>query len=862
MLFLPKNNKPTLALLLDGFNSNLLLEFISYSGDKCSSDIIIDRLYHRHPVLKIAMTKFIENNDSIAVIIIGSGFMVDKSKLEYIESNRDLILKDILLLDDNIPLFAMGKLALYSVSKSKDILKQAGKSRMLTLKVDKHVKKYKVIPNYSINYLKFNKNVVPNFYNVFNNVYNELHNVGKDIIPTTVVLEEDVELIINNIINNKSIKHIYSDIETEDLSMSAKVLCMSLDWDTNKDNALCIPIYNENIKLYLKGLLKCKPVIGHNFKFDIARLVHSGFVNFGDVTIKSDTLALANLVYSKSLGGLKLKHLCKTIFGNNNEWDEELEDYKKKHKITNYDDIPKPLLYKYAALDAYYTKLLYNKLLTFKDKIDKSKILIGNLIEVMIMLSRWEEQGIKIDMELLDIVHNLITPSITEAYNNILNINEVKLFKDNEGKQLNINSGKQLSLIATEYFHMSVKAKTKSGAISFAYDSLVALQALYSRLYKKNAFKYGSIILFVNSLLKYKQLIKFNTSYVATIKKRTTNGIFGVTYNSTGTLTGRVSSFFHTLPSKSELGRNFKRMVIPHNKDWLMVTGDFSQAEPRVMSSLSEDPLLIQSYKDNKDLYRYMASEVFNTDYNKITSEQRNIMKVVVLAISYGMGDRSLAAKLDIGLKEASSIRRGFYSKFNVLDDWRKQQIEKVKRDKYVETPLGRIIPILLQDTYKIEKVAVNYLIQSTTGEMCLIAFAKFSNILRHSKMSSFSSGSVQDSIEIENKVTEFIKLTTMMHNYFDNIVWKLFTFLKVPMKMDLEVGSTWGGSLSLKKTAFSTYILSGLNYDYNNVKNIFSKYLKVESKILSSDSVIPDEYSIYRDKLDLANITAQLKFI
>ena len=54
---------------------------------------------------------------------------------------------------------------------------------------------------------------------------------------------------------------------------------------------------------------------------------------------------------------------------------------------------------------------------------------------------------------------------------------------------------------------------------------------------------------------------------------------------------------------------------IPIKTDYIIVGGDYSQQEPRILTHMCRDPKLIETYNNNKDLYAVIASHVFKKDY-------------------------------------------------------------------------------------------------------------------------------------------------------------------------------------------------------------------------------------------------------
>ena len=87
---------------------------------------------------------------------------------------------------------------------------------------------------------------------------------------------------------------------------------------------------------------------------------------------------------------------------------------------------------------------------------------------------------------------------------------------------------------------------------------------------------------------------------------------------------------------------------------YVILDSDSSQIEARTLAWLAGQDDLVQAFEDGKDVYKIMASAIYNTPIETIGNEQRFVGKVTILGAGYGMG----AAKFHAQLKN-----------FNVLAD-------------------------------------------------------------------------------------------------------------------------------------------------------------------------------------------------
>ena len=101
------------------------------------------------------------------------------------------------------------------------------------------------------------------------------------------------------------------------------------------------------------------------------------------------------------------------------------------------------------------------------------------------------------------------------------------------------------------------------------------------------------------------------------------------------------------LPRKSKL-----KQAIIAPEGYVILDSDSSQIEARTLAWLAGQDDLVQAFEDGKDVYKIMASAIYNTPIETIGNEQRFVGKVTILGAGYGMG----AAKFHAQLKNFNVI--------------------------------------------------------------------------------------------------------------------------------------------------------------------------------------------------------------
>lgn len=205
-------------------------------------------------------------------------------------------------------------------------------------------------------------------------------------------------------------------------------------------------------------------------------------------------------------------------------------------------------------------------------------------------------------------------------------------------------------------------------------------------------------------ILQERGLLKLINTYIdklpSCISER--DGRLHAHFNQYGAATGRFSSSdpnLQNIPSHN----NEIRMMFTASPGYVMVGGDYSQQEPRLLAHYSNDKHMIESYKQNKDLYATIASKVYHNDYGdnlefnpetgKIQPDgkkRRTSVKSLLLGIMYGMSTPSIASQLKCDIKEAEDIKQGFFKEFPKVNNWINKTQAFAKQNGYVEDVWGR----------------------------------------------------------------------------------------------------------------------------------------------------------------------------
>ena len=142
----------------------------------------------------------------------------------------------------------------------------------------------------------------------------------------------------------------------------------------------------------------------------------------------------------------------------------------------------------------------------------------------------------------------------------------------------------------------------------------------------------------------------------------------------TGRWGGADSLNLQNLPSRTGSSSLKKSIVAPQG--FVMIDADSAQIEARMLAWLSGQNDLVEQFAVGEDVYRIMASAIYNKDVSDITKDERFIGKTVVLGCGYGMGAEKFKnmlslQKIAMEKSEAERIIRIYREKnFKIKQLW------------------------------------------------------------------------------------------------------------------------------------------------------------------------------------------------
>ena len=114
----------------------------------------------------------------------------------------------------------------------------------------------------------------------------------------------------------------------------------------------------------------------------------------------------------------------------------------------------------------------------------------------------------------------------------------------------------------------------------------------------------------------------------------------------TGRWGGADKLNFQNLPSRGDNAGKIKRSILAP-EGHVIIDCDSAQIEARVLAWFAGQTDLVEAFRDGKDVYKIMASAIYNKEVEEIDKGERFVGKTTILGAGYGMG----ADKFQIQLK-------------------------------------------------------------------------------------------------------------------------------------------------------------------------------------------------------------------
>lgn len=313
-------------------------------------------------------------------------------------------------------------------------------------------------------------------------------------------------------------------------------------------------------------------------------------------------------------------------------------------------------------------------------------------------------------------------------------------------------------------------------------------------------------------LVEYKDIVKHLSSFVEKLPEMVKpDGKIHGSFKQTGTVTGRFSSVNPNMQQQPKEAR--KMFVAPEG--YLILGADFSAQEPRLLAHFTQDKVLLDIYEQGKDLYSTYASLHYKRPYEEVyknpdgsDTKERKAFKVVILAIMYGMTEKSLADTLGINELEAKTLIDSFYKGSPRVAKWIEHNKETARKMGYVETLFGRKrrLPDAKSpdkwERMRAERQTTNARIQGSASEQTKLVMIEAGKKLREMSKEGREFrllATIHD--EVLFQVPEDITKEEVA--VIESLMVDTVKLNNVPSKTDIELGKCWGDLVSVHDWKF-----------------------------------------------------------
>ena len=573
--------------------------------------------------------------------------------------------------------------------------------------------------------------------------------------------EEKVELkyeILNNLDNIQI---------TEDSSIYLEIL--GSNYHTSK--TLGVAIYNKNQAFYIPlDILKQNLNILNNhikYTYDYKKMYSA---------LKWNNIEVDTICFDTMIASYLLEYVIKddiSYLANNLGYNIPFYDdmYKKLKSKDVYEETSVEETAKASILKA---KFIYETREKFLNELeDKELINLFNEVEMPLskVLANMELDGVYVDKNVLE--------EMGIEMKKAFQILEEEIY-DLAGTEFNISSPKQLGEILFEKLNLEHGKKIKSGYST----SIEILEKL------KNDHP------IINKIIEYRTLTKLYSTYIEGLGNYILeDGKIHTIYTQTLTRTGRLSSIdpnLQNIPIRYEYGRMIRKAFVPSN-DSVMLDGDYSQIELRIISHMAKVDTLIEAFKEEKDIHTKTASDIFKVSEEEVTSNQRRIAKAVNFGIIYGISSFGLSENLGITPKEAKMFIDNYLESYPGIKEYMDKTIKEAYETSYVKTLMGRRRYIEeLKNKNKFikasgERIALNTPIQGTSADIIKKAMIDIDRTFKENNIKSKMILQVHDELVFDCLKSELEIVTKIVKDCMENVLE-----LSVPLKVEIESGENW----------------------------------------------------------------------
>ncbi|KPX28733.1 DNA polymerase I [Pseudomonas coronafaciens pv. garcae] len=390
------------------------------------------------------------------------------------------------------------------------------------------------------------------------------------------------------------------------------------------------------------------------------------------------------------------------------------------------------------------------------------------------VLARIERQGALVDANLLGIQSVELGDKMTALEREAFAI---------AGEEFNLGSPKQLGVILYEKLGMPILSKTATGQPSTA-------EAVLSELAEQD-FPLPKV------LMQYRSMSKLKSTYTDRLPEQINprTGRVHTSYHQAVAVTGRLSSSdpnLQNIPIRTAEGRRIRQAFVAP-KGYKLLAADYSQIELRIMAHLARDEGLLHAFRNDLDVHRATAAEVFGVELEGVTNDMRRSAKAINFGLIYGMSAFGLAKQIGVDRKQSQAYVDRYFARYPGVLDYMERTRAQAAEQGFVETIFGRRLylpdinaknPSLRKGA---ERMAINAPMQGTAADIIKKAMVAVNGWLEESGLDARVILQVHDELVLEVREDLVEQISEQIRPHMSGAAE-----LAVPLLVEVGVGNNW----------------------------------------------------------------------
>lgn len=289
----------------------------------------------------------------------------------------------------------------------------------------------------------------------------------------------------------------------------------------------------------------------------------------------------------------------------------------------------------------------------------------------------------------------------------------------------------------------------------------------------------------VKTLIELKKRLKEEQMINDYINKWQKNGRIYSSFNQMRAVTGRMSA---SNPNAQQIPRAIKDMIYLGTKKRPVLKADYSNIEARTMAVIAKDPILINLFKDNKDMHVITAAAVTHKKESDVTKEERTRAKPVNFGFMYGMGPKAFVeyALTNYGivytLEESETLRNIFLNKYYGIKAFHNNNSNALNNYQSIikYTILGRAMRL---DRFT---DANNYPVQGSAADMIKLAAVIIYDKIKKQKIDANIINIIHDEIILESSAKDLAKAKKILKESMESAADYVLELFHTPVEVEV----------------------------------------------------------------------------